>query len=440
MPMLMKLKSVMRQAIGLTAGSLGAWRYWSGGSTRAGQSVTPESAMQLTAVFRAVRLTSSTVASLPIKVYRNTDKGPQEVTDSPSARLLRYRPNSDQTVFEFIEQLMACNELLGEGFARKIRGVSGDVVSLQILHPSRMVDRDNAAGTGYFWEYTDPKGKKHILQPDDVLHLRGFSMAGRRGVSPISACREAVGMAQAANETAANLFAHGMRNSGFLKTNQVLQGEQRQELQEIMEKSLGTKGMKRLMVLEAGMDFTALNMNAQDAELLMTRKFEIEELGRMFDMPPILLGHASQGQTMWGSGVSAIIKSWLSLGLRQRIRRLEQMLDARLLSPSEQAKGLYVKVNIDALLSADMLERIEVLSKAVMSTLMTPTEAREKLELGARPGGDELLVQTSLAHLSSLGDNETPAEGLKAAFIRFLGIGQTNENRPEINNEPAEGL
>lgn len=438
--MLMKLKSFMRQTIGLTAQSLGAWRYWSGGGTKSGQSVTPESAMQLTAVFRAVRLTSSTVASLPIKIYRNTSSGPEEVTDTTTARLLRYKPNSDQTVFEFIEQLVACQELLGEGFARKVRGISGDVVSLQILHPSRMVDRDNSAGTGYFWEYTDPKGSKHILQPDDVLHLRGFSMVGRRGVSPIAVCREAVGMAQAANETAANLFATGMRNSGFITTNAVFQGNQRAELQEIMERSMGTSGMKRLMILEAGMDFKALNMNAQDAELLMTRKFEIEELGRMFDMPPILLGHSGQGQTMWGSGVSAIIKSWLSLGLRQRIRRLEQMLDARLLSSREQAQGLYVKVNIDALLSADMLERIEVLSRAVLSSLMTPDEARAKLELGSMPGGDKLLAQTSLAPLATLGDNDAPADGLKSAFIRFLGIGKTDEKRPEIDNQPPEGV
>lgn len=438
--MLMKIKSAFRQAIGLTAQSLGAWRYWSGGGTRAGQHVTPESALQLTAVFRAVRLTSSTVASLPIKIYRNTESGPVEVTNSPSARLLRYRPNSDQTVFEFIEQLLACTELLGEGFARKIKGVSGDVVSLQILHPARMVDKDNSAGTGYFWEYTDLKGQKVILQPDDVLHLRGFSMVGRRGVSPITACREAVGMAQAANETAANLFASGMRNSGFLKTNQVLQGPQRKELQDIMQESMGTSGMKRLMVLEGGMDFSALNMNAQDAELLMTRKFEIEELGRMFDMPPILLGHSSQGQTMWGSGVSAIIKSWLSLGLRQRIRRLEQMLDARLLSAAEQAQGLYVKVNIDALLSADMLERIEVLSRAVLSSLMTPDEARAKLELGSMPGGDVLLAQTSLAPLATLGDNESSADGLKSAFVRFLGLGQTDEKRSDKDTPPPESL
>lgn len=436
----LKIKSFLRQAIGLTSQSLGAWRYWAGGATKSGQSVTPESAMQLTAVFRAVRLTSSTVASLPIKIYRNTPKGPEEVTDTPSARLLRYKPNSDQTVFEFIEQLMACQELLGEGFARKIRGVSGEVVSLQILHPSRMIDRDNSAGTGYFWEYTDQRGRKMILQPDEVLHLRGFSMSGRRGVSPIAVCREAVGMAQAANETAANLFASGMRNSGFIKTNATFQGTQRAELQEILERSLGTSGMKRLMILEAGMDFEALNMNAQDAELLLTRKFEIEELGRMFDMPPILLGHASQGQTMWGSGVSAIIKSWLSLGLRQRIRRLEQMLDSRLLSDKEQGQGLYVKVNIDALLSADMLERIEVLSRAVLSSLMTPDEARAKLELGTMPGGNVLLAQTSLAPLATLGDNEAPADGLKSAFIRFLGLGKTDETRPQIDAQPPEGV
>lgn len=438
--MLMKIKSVLRQTLGLTAQSLGAWRNWSGGGTLSGQTVTPESALQLTAVFRAVRLTSSTVASLPINIYRKGPNGPEEVTDTPSARLLKYRPNSEQTPFEFFEQLMACVELLGEGFARKVKGISGEIVSLQILHPSRMTDRDNSAGTGYFWEYRDARGRLIILQPDEVIHVRGFSMAGRRGVSPIAACREAVGLAQAANETAARLFAGGMKNSGFVKTNSILTGDQREEMNEVLKGYLGTSKIGRLMILEAGMDFVPLNMNAQDAELLLTRKFEIEELGRMFDMPPILLGHSSQGQTMWGSGVSAIIKSWLSLGLRQRIRRLEQVLDSRLLSPAEQARGLYVKVNIDALLSADMLERIQVLAQAVLSSLMTPDEARAKLELGAMPGGATLLAQTNLAPLATLGDNGSPADGLKSAFIQFLGIGQTDALRPQNETQPPESL
>lgn len=417
-----KIKQFVRSALSLMSQSSARWVQHFGGGTKSAQTVNIDSAMQITAVWRAVRLTASTVASLPIKIYRDGDKGPELVKDSPTHRLLK-RPNTSQTIFQLVEQLQACVDVMGNGYLLKHRGIGGQVVSLTLLDPSRMIDRDNASKTDWFWEFRTPAGTLVHLPRSEIIHVPGFSLCGRMGMSPLRVCREALGMSQAVNENAARLFASGMRNSGFLKTNSVFDAEQRAQVEQSLQGFMGNGGISRLMVLEAGMDFTQLNMSAADAELLVTRKFEIEEIGRIFDMPPVLLGHSTQGQTMFGSGVSAVIESWLTLGLRQRLRRIEQIFDAELLTDEERRAGCYFKFNADALLQTNSLDRIRALTESTQKMLMTLNEARAKMDLPAIDGGDELMIPVNLVPLSKLGDNPEAAAGLKRALQAFMKDG-----------------
>lgn len=240
--------------------------------------------------------------------------------------------------------------------------------------------------------------------------------------------RETLGLALAANEAASTIFAQGMRNSGFLKTGKVLEPEDRNRFEEILSRYMGSSKAGGLMILEGGMEFTALNMSAEDAQLLVTRKFEIEEIGRWFGVPPILLGHAVDGQTMWGSGVESIIQSWLTFGLSQRLRRAETAIAKRLMLPSETGAGIYPKFNADALLALNTTGRITALSQAVQNSLMKPNEARDKLELPQEPGGDKLLAQVNLVPLDKLGDNGASDQQAKAAFRSWLGITEGSAN------------
>lgn len=346
----------------------GIWGHFFGASSSAGQVVTPDSAMGISAVYRAVRLTAETVASLPVDTYIETATGPKVERGNDTSNLIRVSPNADQTPMEFWEQVMGCQELLGEGAARKHRDFSGRrTVALEVLDPRRLIDRENPQGTSWWWEYTDRRGNKIELSPDEVLHCPGFSMQGRRGISSVSVARQTLGLAQAANQTAGNLFKNGMRNSGFLQTGAVLQDPDRARLTKIMEEYMGSANAGGLMILEAGMTFQNMSMSAQDAELLLTRKFEIEEIGRWYGMPPILLGHAVDGQTMWGSGVDSIIQSWLTLGLNQRLRRTQQVIGKRLMNVEERAAGLYTRFNADALLAVNSTARIGFITNAVQT-------------------------------------------------------------------------
>ena len=417
------------QRINLKSSS-GFWGSFFGMENWSGEQVTPAKAMALSAVNRAVRLTAETVASLPASTYIDVDGAPVLERGGESDQLIRVSPNAEQSPMEFWEQIIGCQELVGEGAARKHWNVNRTrVVALTVLDPTRLRDVDNAAGTDWRWEYTDAKGRKVELPREDVLHLPGFSLGGRRGMSTVAFGANTLGLAMAAEKTAGKLFASGLRNSGFLNAGQVFNEDDREKLEKIMRDYMGAANAGGMMILEGGMTFTQMNMSAQDAELLLTRRFQIEDIGRWFGMPPILLGHAVEGQTMWGSGVDSIIQSWMTLGLRQRIVRLQQGVAKRLFLPSERARGLYLKLNADALLAVNSAARISFITQAVQNSLLTPDEGRGLLERGPMPGGDQLLAQVNLVPLAMLGDNGSQDAQVRAAFRSWLGI----EDKPHAD-------
>lgn len=413
--------------------SRGPWTHYFGGGSSAGVTVTETTAMQLSAVYRAVRLTAETVSSLPVNTYVETSRGP-EVASSDCANLIRNSPNVDQTPMEFWEQMIGSMELLGEGAARKHMSFNGKrVVALEVLNVHRLRDVDSPQGTDWWWEYTDERGQRIELSREEVFYLPGFSMRGRRGISSVQVARETLGLATAASHTAGSLFKNGLRQSGLVKTNGILEDTARERLKGIFKEYMGSSKAGGLMLLEAGMDFSNMSMSAQDAELLLTRKFEIEEIGRWYGMPPILLGHAVDGQTMWGSGVESIIQSWMTLGLNQRLRRVQQVIQKRVMTSAERAEGLYARFNADALLAVNSTARINFLTQAVQNSILTPDEARALMERGAMPGGGSLLAQVNLVPLEKLGDNVNSEQQAKAAFLAWLGIEDRRNENPSID-------
>lgn len=412
----------------------GFWGSFFGAESWAGEQVTPARAMQLSAVWSGIRLTSTTVAALPKGIFADTPDGPQAQPGGPSDGLLSV-PNDEQTPIEFWEQMVGSMELEGNGICQKFK-IGARVVALgPPWLPARTDVRRNVQGSLEF-RYRDDRGREiGPLSIDDVFLLKGFSLNGPLGMSTVRYGAQTMGLAIAAEKTAGKLFKSGMRNSGFLNTGQVLEEPDRDRLQKIIDQYVGSDKAGGLMLLEGGMTFTGISMSGQDAELLLTRKFEIEELGRWLGMPPILLGHAVDGQTMWGSGVDSIIQAWETLGLTQRLVRIEQAWDRRVLTAAERAK-FYLNINEDALMRVNSPARIAFLATAVQNGLMDRNEGRRKMDLGKRPGGDVLTAQVNLVPLDQLGQSSadaTAAAALKAAGRRFLGIEDPapNEDHPK---------
>lgn len=411
------------------------WAGFFGGDTWAGEPVTPASAMQISAVWRAIRLTAETIASLPLNFYIDTPKGPQLERGGPTDQLLRVSPNDEQTPMEFWEALLGCMDLVGDGMAR-IHFIGRRPVALTLMDPTRTVLKETVQG-GWEFHYTDNRGHLLVLQPREVFHLKGFTMGGPRGMSTVSYGAQTFSLSRASEKVQGKLFSSGLRSSGFVNTGQVLEEPDRARLNKILKEYTGTDAAGGIMLLEGGMTYTPLSMNSRDAELLLTRKWTVEEIGRWFGMPPILLGHAVEGQTMWGSGVDSIIQAWQTLGLRQRLVRVQQMVAKRLMTPEEKGAGLYAKYNPDALLAVNSQARATMLATLVDHGLLTRDEGRALLERGAIEGGDVATAQVNLVPLTMLGQTATqgPAQA-RAALRSFLGLDDAPPSDPAERSGP----
>lgn len=383
----------------------GTWgRILGFGESASGKTVTVDAAMQIATVWACVRLLSETIATLPLVVYRREDNDSRVVArDHPLSTLLRVSPDGEHTAVEFVEGLVLSLCLNGNSYAEKVRSANGRLVSLQPMMFDRTSVRRNEAGV-LEYRYNDPiERRTRLLREEDVFHVRGFGNAGYLGLSPIAFARQTLGASIAADEAAGKLFANGTRPSGVLEVSQVLKADQRKDLREnIVAPLAGSQNAGGVFVLEGGMKFTPISLNPDDAQLLETRRWHVEEICRWFMVPPILVGHAAQGQTMWGSGVEQINLGWLSTGLRNWLNRIEAAILLRLFQPGERGR-YYAEFNIDGLLRADSKTRTDLLARRVQNGLMNRNEARRLDNLPPYEGGDAYTVQSNLMPIDLLG-------------------------------------
>ena len=396
------------------------------GGSHAGKAVTPDSTLNLATAWRCIRLRSRVLGSLPLMVHeRLPSGGTRVVRDHWLYQLIHESPNADQTPAEFWGGEIACLDLRGNGYAKKQR-MGARIVALDPLDPDAMqVDRDPQGRRRYRYS-----GKTHrgTYTEDDILHLRGFTFGGDVGLSPVAYGRHTLGLALAADETASKTFANGLQVSGFveLAAGTKLTKEQRDQLVDLFAKFTGSSRAGKVMPLDPGMKFTPLNMTPADAELLMSRGFNIEEICRLFDTPPILVGHSAQGQTMWGSGIEQILLGWLTMDLNPFLKGIEQAINKQLLSPAERGR-FYAEYNREALLEADSKAKAEFISSMTQNGVMLRREAREKLNLPKLPGADAevLTVQSNLVPLNELGA-ATAEQSARTALLAWLSGDKPN--------------
>lgn len=374
---------------------------WFGGETDAGEAVSVEMAMQLDVVWACVRRIAETVATLPLHLYGLDKKGVARIDDEhPLYQVLHDSPNYDMTAVNFWECMVGCYLLWGNAFAYKVLGALGRVISLQPMRPDRVqVRRDANGGLSYTYTY---QGVTQTFSEDEILHIKGFSLDGLMGMSPIQQARQTLGTARAAQRAAASMFKNGMRPSGFLKAPAYLTPPQREASKLILENFSGASNTGKVPLLEGGWDFTSVSIPPEDAQLLQSQSFHVEQICRWFDMPPILVGHS--GQTTWGSGIEQIMLGWLTLGLRSHLKRIEQAIAKDLLSPADRAGGYYAEFNVDALLRADSAARATQMASLAQNGLRTRNELRALDNLPPKTGGDDLTVQSNLLPIDKLGE------------------------------------
>src|SRR5574344_98255 len=276
-----------------TTGS--TYRFLFGGTT-SGKAVTERSAMQMTAVYSCVRILSEAIAGLPIHLYRSDDDGSKaKATDHPLYFILHDEPNPEMTSFVFRETLMTHLLLWGNAYAQIIRNGKGEVVALYPLMPNRMaLDRYDKGRLYYSYNHSSEEsptleGSTVILRPSDVLHIPGLGFDGLVGYSPIAMAKNAIGMAIACEEYGATFFANGAAPSGVLEHPGTIKDPSK--VRESWQATFGGSGnANKIAVLEEGMKYTPISISPEQAQFLETRKFQINEIARIFRVPPHMVG------------------------------------------------------------------------------------------------------------------------------------------------------
>ena len=272
-----------------TAGS--AYTFFMGGST-AGKAVNERSAMQMTAVYSCVRILSEAIAGLPLHLYIYTEDGNKvKAVEHPLYHILHDEPNPEMSSFVFRETLMTHLLLWGNAYAQIIRNGKGEVISLYPLMPNKMtVDRDQGGKLYYSYQRSNEeaiqsKDSNVILKPSDVLHIPGLGFDGLVGYSPIAMAKNAIGMAIACEEYGAKFFSNGASPGGVLEHPGTIKDPQR--IRDSWQSTFGGSGnANKIAVLEEGMKFTPIGIAPEQAQFLQTRKFQIDEIARIFRVPP----------------------------------------------------------------------------------------------------------------------------------------------------------
>lgn len=369
-------------------------------STVAGATAKPvtfDTAMTVSAVFACIRLLAETVSSLPLNMYKLDSEGNRTLDSQHELiKLLKYRPNRRQTRIEFFEQLML--NLVSSGNAYVLRGYMGKrLVSLQVLN-SGSVEPELLANGDLIYHWQQQDGTRKKLNEAEVWHIRLFGN-GLVGLSPLSHAKKAIGVALAGDDKITHLMSNGAKPTGTLLAQNWPNKEQRDALREEMN-GLINGDQTEIAVLGGGMKFEAMSLTPEDLELLATRRFSLEEIARIFGVPSVLINDTS-ASTVWGSGIDSIINGFYKFDLRPYLEKLEISMLVNLL-PRTEWESYELEFDADAILRANLKDRVESTSKQVLSGMMTPNEARKSEGRTPKPNGDQLLVPSNMTTIDKI--------------------------------------
>lgn len=379
------------------------------GRTTSGKPVNERTAMQTTAVYACVRILAEAVASLPLHVYEYQDDGGKKlVHDHPLYYLLHDEPNLEMTSFVFRETLMSHLLIWGNAYAQIIRDGAGRVLGLYPLLPDKMeVQRDDKGNIYYVYSRNsdeNPTFKEYgniKLKAEDVLHIPGLGFDGLIGYSPIAMAKNAVGMTLACEEYGASFFANGANPGGVLEHPGVLKdpSKVRESWNSVYR---GVSNAHKIAVLEEGMKYQQIGIPPEEAQFLETRKFQINEIARLYRIPPHMVGDLDKSSF---SNIEQQSLEFVKYTLDPWVIRWEQSLQRSLLLPGEKGK-YFIKLNVDGLLRGDYQSRMNGYAVGRQNGWFSANDIREMENMNPIPdeeGGNLYLVNGAMTKLADAG-------------------------------------
>ena len=371
----MSIITRIKSAIGLEARSTIGVNGWP--VPLSATSVTPDTAQGVGACYAAVALIAEAIGSLPLRLYRHGDDGDRKAaTEHPLHTVLHRAPNGQQSATEFWEWMVSSMLLTGNAYARVTRGFDGQCRALDPMVTDRVtIMRKGETIGGY--EYTDRDGKREPLLPAEVFHLRHRAGSDPLvGVSPISAARAVIQLAQAEAQHGQSTFDNGTKASGILSMPGRLKPEQRQAIAASWASQYaGGSNAGKVPIMEEGSTFTPISLSLADSEWVASRRFSVEEVARIFKVPPVLIGDLSHSTY---SNSVAMDMFFAKHTLGRHLSAIEGAINRQLLTPTA-ARTLYSEFSLEGLLRGASTERAAFYSSAINDGWMLRSEAR-KLE------------------------------------------------------------
>ena len=378
------------------------------GSTTAGQNVTERTAMQNTAVYACVRVLAESLATLPLHLYQLTDDGgKQRVNDHSLSFLLHDAPNPEMTSFIFRETMMTHLLLWGNAYAQIIRNGQGQITGLYPLMPDRM-DVNRARNGELYYTYTrnyddyqaKDESKQVVLLSDEVLHIAGLGFDGLIGYSPIAMAKNAIGLSLAAEQYGSTFFKNDATPGGILEHPSVVKDPER--LRKSWQSQFSGPSGHSIAVLEEGMTFHQLSIPPDQAQFLDTRKFQLDEIARIFRIPPHMIGDLERSTF---SNIEQQSLEFVKYTLNPWCVRWEQAMNQQLLSKEEQGR-YFIKFNVDGLMRGDYESRMNGYAIGRQNGWLSANDIRELEDLNRIPtedGGDEYLVNGNMLPVKDAG-------------------------------------
>ena len=367
-----------------------------GSLTSSGVKVDEFTAMQMSAVNACVRILSETVASLPLHLYRRNGNGsPEKVEDHPLAECLYSAVNEEMTSFQFRESMMVSVLLWGNAYARIIRNKLGQVTELWFLKPQYMVvDRDMHTGEIVYTYTDDTTNEIYAYKPKQIFHLRTTPIDGLRGMSPIEQASSAIGLALAAEQYGAKFFGNGANPGGVLEHPSVVKDPTkiRESWNAVYQ---GSANAHKIAVLEEGMKYKSIGISPNAAQFLKTRKYQVEEICRIFRIPPHMVGDLDRATF---SNIEHQSIQFVVHTVRPWLVRWEQAITRCLLNEKEHGV-YYARFNVDGLLRGDYQSRMEGYGIGRQNGWLSANDIRELEDLPPIPeeqGGNEYFVNSGM--------------------------------------------
>lgn len=378
------------------------------GKSAAGAKVNEFTAMQTTAVYACVRILAESIAGLPLHLYEYRGNGKERVPQHPLYFLLHDAPNPEMTSFIFRETMMIHLLLWGNSYAQILRDGRGRVMGLYPLLPNRMsVGRDESGEIVYTYtpmSESNPhlKGQRQItLRREDVLHIPGLGFDGLVGYSPIAMAKNAIGIALATEEYGAAFFKNGARPGGVLEHPGVLKDPSK--LRESWHAVYGgTMNTGRIAVLEEGVKYQQIAIPPEEAQFLETRKFQIDEIARLYRVPPHMVGDLEKSSF---SNIEQQSLEFVKYTLNPWVVRWEQALQKALLTEKER-KDYFIRFNVDGLLRGDYKSRMEGYAIGRQNGWLSANDIRSLEDMNpieAEEGGDLYLINGNMTKLRDAG-------------------------------------